>query len=76
MGQPTYDPRAGGYHAVVARVENGIRAGGRHKAIRRFDQGLKIDAPERGMIVARAMFRAAAAFERETNYWKRRPPIA
>ena len=24
----------------------------------------------------RAMFRAAAAFERETNYWKRRPPLA
>jgi aspartyl-tRNA(Asn)/glutamyl-tRNA(Gln) amidotransferase subunit A len=33
---------------------------------------LQIMAPHFG---ERAMFRAAAAFERETNYWKRRPPI-
>jgi len=33
---------------------------------------LQIMAPHFG---ERAMFRAAAAFERETNYWKRRPPL-
>jgi aspartyl-tRNA(Asn)/glutamyl-tRNA(Gln) amidotransferase subunit A len=33
---------------------------------------LQIMAPH---FAERSMFRAAAAFERETNYWKRRPPI-
>jgi aspartyl-tRNA(Asn)/glutamyl-tRNA(Gln) amidotransferase subunit A len=33
---------------------------------------LQITAPD---FAERSMFRAAAAFERETNYWKRRPPI-
>ena len=33
---------------------------------------LQIMAPH---FAERAMFRAAAAYERETNYWKRRPPL-
>jgi len=34
---------------------------------------LQIMAPH---FAERAMFRAAAAYERETNFWKRRPPLA